>query len=111
MANRQTRLTSRPKPKGKRSVGAFFDRLEPIKTKTWLIASPKECIISANIATFAVNKNAAPFKPAKIKLTMAAVKEAMLPFFNKTKISFNTITILCIFYFIELYIPDCIKIM
>src|SRR5699024_7933589 len=92
IANRQTRLTSLPYQNGNLLVGAFLDRLEPIKTKNWFMESPKECIISANIATFPVRKNAPPFNKPITKLTIAAVSDDMLPFLNREKISFITDT-------------------
>ena len=66
-------------------VGAFFERAEPMNTKNWLAESPKECIISANSATFPVKKKATPFNVPKIRLTIAAIKEDLLPPFSKVK--------------------------
>src|SRR5690625_4855772 len=88
IAKIQTRFTSLPKPKGNLLVGAFFERPEPTKTKNWFTESPKECIISANIATFPVSMNAAPFSRPMKKFTMDAVNEAMLPCLSRSKISF-----------------------
>src|SRR5690606_5735478 len=87
-APRRTMFNRRPKPFGNRLVGAFFESAEPIKTKYWLAASPMECIVSANIATFPVKKNATPFMMAINVLMIAAVRDGLLPCFNNPKNSF-----------------------
>src|SRR5690606_19026729 len=87
-APRRTMFNRQPKPFGNRLVEAFFESAEPIKTKYWLAASPIECMVSANIATFPVKKNATPFIIAMNVLMTAAVKDGLLPFFNNPKNSF-----------------------
>ena len=71
--------------KGGKGSHRKFEKAEPRNTNNWLAASPKECIISANIAMLPVKIKAKSFKKPRMKLTIAADKEDMLPFLSKLK--------------------------